>query len=159
GSFFTEVNGTFQSGSTVSVLLATKKGTFQPPQTIEIPGQFISAMALGDLNRDGKLDVVTANFPTSFPGTGTVSVFLGNGDGTLQAPLNFSSGAVSPQGIAVGDFNHDGFPDLAIPDFFTNTVQVLINSGSWDPPATSTATPAVTLDTISASPAATPSAA
>src|SRR5262249_8063479 len=60
-------------------------------------------------------------------------------DGTLQAPLNFSSEAFSPQGIAVGYFNHDGFPDLAIPDFSSNTVVVLINSGSWDPPASTTA--------------------
>jgi hypothetical protein len=151
GRFFTSVNGTFQSGSVVSVLSGTNKGTFQPSQTIVLTGHAIIAMALADLNRDGKLDVVTANFTTNFPNPGTVSVFLGNGDGTLQAPLNFSSGAVIPEGVAVGDFNHDGFPDLAIPDFHTNTVQVLINSGSWPALTTTTAAPALA---ASANPAA-----
>jgi hypothetical protein len=44
--------------------------------------------------------------------------------------------------LAVGDSNGDGFPDLAIPDSYNNTVQVLINSGSWPASATTAAAPA-----------------
>jgi hypothetical protein len=83
-------------------------------------------------------------------------VLLGNGKGGFQGPLSFSSGATfnfgSAVGLAVGDFNGDGFPDLAIPSYSSNTVQVLINSGTWDPPAltAATAAPALTQSSSSA---------
>ena len=48
-----------------------------------------------------------------------VSVLLGNGDGTFQAAVDFGGGGVS---VAVGDFNGDGKPDLAV------LVSVLLNN-------------------------------
>jgi hypothetical protein len=61
---------------------------------------------------------------------------------------------VSPGEVAVGDFNRDGFPDLAVTDHSSNTVDVLINGGTWDPPAATTATavpaPTPTLSSTSA---------
>ena len=60
-----------------------------------------------DLNGDGKPDLVSCNTDD-----GTVSVLLGNGDGTFQRPVAYSVGQVSA--LAIGDFNGDGKPDLAV---------------------------------------------
>ena len=63
----------------------------------------------------------------------TVSVLLGNGDGTFQAPQAFEAGS-GPNDVAVGDFNDDGYQDLAVADYgpFTQratTVSVLLGNG------------------------------
>jgi uncharacterized repeat protein (TIGR01451 family) len=65
-----------------------------------------SAVVVGDFNGDGKLDLAVAN-----AGSNSVSVLLGNGDGTFQTAVNFPAGN-SPASIAMGDFNGDGKLDL-----------------------------------------------
>ncbi|HKA07671.1 MAG TPA: VCBS repeat-containing protein, partial [Gemmataceae bacterium] len=60
------------------------------------------AVAVGDFNRDGRLDVATAN-----KGTRDVSVLLGNGNGTFKASMNFPIGR-EPNAILAGDLNGDG---------------------------------------------------
>jgi hypothetical protein len=59
-----------------------------------------------------------------------VSVLLGNGDGTFQAPVSYPAGS-NPQSVAVGDFNGDGLPDLAVVNVNDNTVSVLLNAADW----------------------------
>ena len=75
------------------------------------------AVAVGDFNGDGILDLAVANACGSDPicrSGGTVTVLLGNGDGTFTpAASPATGGGASP--IAVGDFNGDGIPDLAVP--------------------------------------------
>jgi len=80
--------------------------------TYSVPGYYTTptaALAAGDLNGDGKLDLVVSE-------VGDVAVMLGNGDGTFQPPAKFPTG-VSSDGVAgsvvIGDFNNDGKPDLA----------------------------------------------
>jgi FG-GAP-like repeat/FG-GAP repeat len=63
---------------------------------------------VADLNHDGKLDVVVADTVS-----GTVSVLLGNGDGTLRPQVSYATG-MAPSSVAVGDVNGDGAPDLAV---------------------------------------------
>jgi hypothetical protein len=66
---------------------------------------------LADLNHDQKLDFVMVAQAQNASQKNFVGVYLGNGDGTLQAPLQ----AVTPQptfDLSIGDFNHDGTPDL-----------------------------------------------
>jgi hypothetical protein len=92
-----------------------------------------SDVAVADFNGDGKLDLVTANGNQN-----SVSVLLGNGDGTFQTAHNFAAGN-SAVSVAVGDFNGDGIPDLAVADnglFGDNgnfgngtTVSVLLGKG------------------------------
>jgi hypothetical protein len=77
---------------------------------------------MGDLNGDGATDLAV----TSFPG-GSVTILLGNGDGTFRNALTYGTGA-DPAALAVGDLNGDGKPDLAIVDDSSNSVLVLLNT-------------------------------
>jgi len=81
-------------------------------------------IATGDLNGDGKLDLVV----TGSNDADAVSVLLGNGDGTFQAPVNYPTGQY-PNSVAVGDFNNDGKLDLAVANVGTNDVSVLLGNG------------------------------
>ncbi len=87
-------------------------------------GQGPGSPALGDANGEGKLDVVVADATD-----GTVSVLLGNGDGTLQPRLTYLVGA-SPVSLAMGDLNADGKPDLVVANQGPpGTVGVLLGKG------------------------------
>ena len=80
-----------------------------------------SAVAVGDLNSDGKQDLAL--------GTSTgVEVMLGNGDGTFQTPASYTTaGSGGATSITVGDFNGDGKPDLAVS--FDKVIYVLLGNG------------------------------
>jgi hypothetical protein len=79
-----------------------------------------SDLAVGDLNRDGKADLITANQRDS-----TVSVLMGNGDGTFQSRTDSATG---PTGfIAIGDVNGDSRPDMVCTR--TGGVSVLLGNG------------------------------
>ena len=80
-----------------------------------------------DLNDDGKLDLVAANSPSL--GNGSVSVLLGNGNGTFQPALNTAVGT-RPRYLAAGDFNRDGKQDLALTQTVTdNNLRILLGNG------------------------------
>lgn len=85
----------------VSVLMGNGAGGFGPPISYELGSGTTTAVAVADLNADGKADVVTA--------ADVVHVLLGNGDGMLQSP-RFSGYGTS---IAIADINGDGKLDLA----------------------------------------------
>src|SRR5206468_1530721 len=70
-----------------------------------------------------------------------VSVLLGNGDGTFQSAINVGAGS-SQASVAVGDLNGDGKPDLAVANFSTNNVSVLLGN---TPPTISSDQAAVTV--------------
>ena len=67
-----------------------------------------------DFNHDGNLDLAVAN-----AGTNTVSILLGNGDGTFR-PANDVIIGGHPRAIAAADFTRDGFADLAVIDCIPN---------------------------------------
>jgi hypothetical protein len=64
-------------------------------------------VAVGDFNGDGICDLAVANESSN-----SVSVLLGNGDGTFQDAVNYP--VVFANAVMVGDFNGDGVPDLAV---------------------------------------------
>jgi hypothetical protein len=107
-----------QLTDTVSVLLGHGDGTFAPPLVFAASGQNFTpqSLALGDVNGDGKLDLVIKSVSVLDSDAFQVGVLLGNGDGTFQAPL---LGAAQPGGsgdLALGDFNNDGRLDAAVAD-------------------------------------------
>jgi hypothetical protein len=116
----------------VSVLLGKGDGTFQAPQQFAT-GSSPQAVAVADVNGDGRLDLITANSGFSGTSASTVSVLLGNGDGTFQAPQSFATTGKSPVAVAVADVNNDGLPDLITANgnvtfgFSTNDVSVLLH--------------------------------
>ena len=65
-------------------------------------GSTPGSIAIGDVNGDGRPDLATGNF-----GGSTVSVLLGNGDGTFGAKTDFGTGN-QPSSIAIGDMNRTG---------------------------------------------------
>lgn len=101
-------NGGYPDGI-VSILLGNGDGTFQPAKGYDSGGTFGRALAVADVNGDGKPDVVVANLYTS-----NVGVLLGNGDGTFQPALTYDSGYEFPNSIVIADVNGDGAPDLLI---------------------------------------------
>jgi hypothetical protein len=121
------VNSTADNHDSISVLLGNGDGTFQRPVITPRPQGGLGPAVVADFRQIGILDVAAVS-----PSTNTVQVFLGNGDGTFQAPLSFAVDS-SPQGLAVGDFNGDGFPDLATANFGASSrdVSVLINAADW----------------------------
>jgi hypothetical protein len=84
-----------------------------------------SYMVVADFNGDGKRDVAVVNYGSP----GTVSVLLGNGNGTLQAATNYTVGAY-PVEMTAFDFNKDGRADLAVVNKGDNTVIILIANAS-----------------------------
>jgi len=81
-------------------------------------------VAIGDLIGDGNPDLAVANINSI-----TVSVLLGNGNGTFGTKTDFATGS-APLSVAIGDLNGDGKPDLAVANFYTNTVSVLLGDGN-----------------------------
>lgn len=101
-----------QSSNTMSVLLGNGDGTFRP-RTDFATAVEPWGLAVGDFNGDGKLDVVVANYLGTPTGTGSLSIFLGNGDGTFQPRTDITL-ALHPVAMTVADFNGDGKADLAV---------------------------------------------
>ena len=81
-------------------------------------------MAVADVNGDGKPDLVVANRSSN-----TVSVLLGNGDGTFAAQQTFTTSVRDPYSVAVADINGDGKPDIVVANASSNTVSVLLGNG------------------------------
>jgi hypothetical protein len=81
-----------------------------------------TAVVVGDFNGDGKLDLAVANGNCALPspedvpvcGTGSVGILLGNGDGSFQAAVRFSTVDAFAFTLTTGDFNGDGRLDLAV---------------------------------------------
>ena len=61
-------------------------------------------------------------------GSNTVSVLLGNGDGTFQAGQDFATGT-NPKGVAIADFSGDGKQDIIVNNNGSNTVSLLLGNG------------------------------
>jgi hypothetical protein len=119
------INDTAADGSWI--LLGNGNGTFATPidYGCGVRGGLF-AVAPGDFNRDGNLDLVRTH------GAG-LEVELGNGDGSFQCNGIFDLYPAGREPIftAVADFNGDGFPDLATANRASNNVSVLLNDGNW----------------------------
>ena len=122
----------------LSVFLGNGDGTFQPP-AIYLAGDGVVGVRIADLRGNGISDIITANDGVSIGSadrTNTVSVLLGNGDGTFQHKRDYFAGPGGPLDLVVADLNGDGIPDIATVNEFAGTVSVLLGNGdgSLQPP-------------------------
>ena len=110
----------------VTILLGNGDGTFRAGGNFATDGNGVFApysVAVGDFNSDGKLDLAVANELMN-----TLSVLLGNGDGTFEAHIDYATVPDSRQ-VATGDFNGDGRLDLVVSSGSDNEVSVLLGNG------------------------------
>jgi len=113
------------SNDSVSVLLGDGKGSFAPAKTVT-SSFFVFTFTVADFNHDNIPDFAVEE-------GGVIEILLGLGNGTYQSAGLVDEGESAlfsaVQSLAVGDFNKDGFLDLAAPDVFSDNVSVLLGSG------------------------------
>ncbi len=110
---------------TVTTPVTCNPLTFVPVAPVAA-GTGPGSAAVGDFNGDGKQDLVVTNFSSN-----TASIILGDGAGHFGAATSFTTGAgTNPNSVAVGDFNGDGKQDLAVANFNSFNVSILLGNGA-----------------------------
>lgn len=117
-------NANYTAAPSANQSVLVTAGAAFAPQVTYPTGTDPQGVAVGDFNGDGKLDIAVSNVD-SF----TVSVFLGNGDGTFTLATTLPTD-VYPEPIAVGDFNGDGKLDLVVGNTWSNTLGVYLGNGN-----------------------------
>jgi FG-GAP-like repeat/FG-GAP repeat len=113
---------------TVSVLLGDGMGRFrEAPGSPVAAGHLPNDIAVTDMNGDGNLDLVIADHQSPY-----VTVLLGDGKGGFRqapgSPVDVQSHP-HPHGVAVGDFNGDGHPDVVTDSWGSNQIELLLGDG------------------------------
>lgn len=126
--------------NSLSVLLGNGDGTLRYTGSYASGGYYPGTPVVADFDRDGRLDLAVLNGGDLDPGSGTIVgqslvVLPGNGDGSYQPPQQVLSGPGAGL-VGVGDFNADGFPDLAVA-VSGSDVSVMLNAADWPGPVAS----------------------
>ena len=111
-----------QNGA-LSVLLGDGTGRFQPQPVSAIASGPLSSIAVGDFNRDGKLDLAITGSSTN-----EATILLGHGNGTFQVGPAYAVGS-TPTSILAVDLRGTGIPDLVTVNRGANTFSVLLGNG------------------------------
>jgi hypothetical protein len=114
----------------VAILLGGGDGTFTMAPVSPAIASYPEFVAVGDFNGDGKADLAILNYnPNICPDSpGTLTVLLGNGDGTFTAAASIMT-RNAPSSIAVGDFNGDGKQDIAVSNGEDGALTILLGNG------------------------------
>jgi hypothetical protein len=86
-------------------------------------GSTPNSAATADFNGDGNLDLSVTNYTGN-----TVSILIGNGDGSFQPRVDYATGS-GPDSVAARDFNGDGILDLAVRNNGSSTISILLGNG------------------------------
>ncbi|MGB9492267.1 MAG: FG-GAP-like repeat-containing protein [Terriglobales bacterium] len=114
------VNNITYYGTSLWVYLGNGDGTFKSPIRNAPLYDNALSVVVADMNGDGNLDLIAGAEYGLF-------VILGNGNGTFQNPGPYAAGYGTGQ-VVVADFNGDGLPDVAMPDFNVG-LDILLNAG------------------------------
>jgi hypothetical protein len=117
----------------VSVLFGNGDGTFRDSGTtltLDDIDSAPSAVATGDVNGDGKIDIIVTD-----EGADMVAVFLNQGGGVFD-PAKTTETGTSPEALVVDDFDRDGKLDVATADLLDDTVTILrgVGDGTFTDP-------------------------
>src|SRR5580658_1135275 len=125
---------TNSTDDTLQIFLGNGKGTFTNGVTYDT-GVTPVFVASADVNLDGNLDLVVADSgaaTTTNTVGNSVSVFLGNGDGTFILPggarMDFAAGT-TPTSFVIADFNDDGIPDLIVTASGDDAAALMLGAG------------------------------
>ncbi|HXJ90607.1 MAG TPA: VCBS repeat-containing protein [Candidatus Binatia bacterium] len=134
GDGLLDIVGTDAASSRVTVFLATSATAYAGgvPYTTPDGGYGTNSIAIGDLNNDGKPEIVTPSW------TGNISVYVNNGDGSFQPAVYYDAvwsgpdgapGWTYPTAIAIADVNGDGNADVVSSNAYSSDVTILLGNG------------------------------
>ncbi|MDB5355386.1 MAG: repeat-containing protein [Phycisphaerales bacterium] len=106
----------------IGIALGRGDGTFRDSIFYPLPvTHFVGAIAAGDMNSDGNMDLIAAN-------DGVITVSLGRGDGTFHQAYTYSSSRFYSS-MQIADVNHDGIPDVIAVNADAGGISVLLGNG------------------------------
>jgi hypothetical protein len=122
------------SGGQLLIAAGNGNGTFQAPTALPSGGFYAESLVIADFNNDGNLDIALVNncSDSACSDGGSVSIFLGTGNGSFLLAKTISLPFRHPSSIVAGDFNNDGAVDLAVgmnTGFLQNIDQILLGNG------------------------------
>jgi hypothetical protein len=114
---------------TVTLFLKNATGASYTTQTLNVgPGSGPTAVAIGDLNGDGRPDLAVADGENG-AGTNSVTLLLKNATGANYTASTLAAGT-EPSSVVINDFNGDGRPDIAVANENSNNVTVFLKDAT-----------------------------